>query len=172
MESILTSIKQLLGITEDYEHFDPEIIMHINSVFMELTQIGAGPADGFFIEDKTSVWTDFVPEIGKLEAIKSYIYLKVKLIFDPPANSTIVEAMKQQIANYEWRINVAVDTGVSEDAEDTGSSSDIVADYNKLINKPTINGEPLEGNYDEKDPTVDVMSSSDVDSAWSKIFTE
>ena len=166
MESILTSIKKLLGIAEDYEHFDPEIIMHINSVFMELTQIGAGPADGFFIEDKTSVWTDFVPEIGKLEAIKSYIYLKVKLLFDPPANATIVEAMKQQIANYEWRINVAVDTGV---VDEEGIKS---LDYSKLINKPTINGEPLEGNYDEKDPTVDVMSSSDVDSAWSKIFTE
>ena len=84
MESILTSIKKLLGITEEYDQFDPDIIMHINSVFMILTQLGVGPAEGFSIEDDTAVWTDFIQDVKKLESVKTYVYLKVKLAFDPP----------------------------------------------------------------------------------------
>lgn len=110
MESILTSIKKLLGLTEEYEHFDPEIVMHINSVFMDLRQIGVGPEEGFFIEDETSVWTDFVPEIGKIEAVKSYMYLRVRLLFDPPANSSLLESMNRQIEKFEWRLNIAADS--------------------------------------------------------------
>jgi hypothetical protein len=109
MESILTSIKKLLGIAEEYEHFDPDIIMHINSVFMTLTQLGVGPSEGFAIEDDTSVWTDFIPEIGKLEAVKSYMHLKVKLLFDPPQSSAVIESMNRMISEFEWRINVAVE---------------------------------------------------------------
>lgn len=110
MESILTSIKKLLGLTEEYEHFDPEIIMHINSVFMDLRQLGVGPEEGFFIEDETSVWTDFVSEIGKMEAVKSYMYLRVRLLFDPPANSSLIESMNRQIEKFEWRLNVAAES--------------------------------------------------------------
>ena len=91
MESILTSIKKMLGISEEYEHFDPDIIMHINSVFMILTQMGVGPSEGFTIKDKTSKWTDFVSDITKIESVKSYIYLKVKLLFDPPLSSSVTE---------------------------------------------------------------------------------
>lgn len=107
MESILTSIKKLLGPTEDYTHFDPDIITHINSVLMILTQLGVGPPDGFFIKDDTAVWSDFVPD-GKIEMVKSYVYMKVKLVFDPPAAS-MAAVMEQQIKEYEWRLNVAVD---------------------------------------------------------------
>lgn len=110
MESILTSIKKLLGLTEEYEHFDPEIVMHINSVFMDLRQLGVGPEEGFFIEDETSVWTDFVSEIGKMESVKSYMYLRVRLLFDPPANSSLIESMNRQIAQFEWRLNVAAES--------------------------------------------------------------
>lgn len=110
MESILTSIKKLLGLTEEYEQFDPEIVMHINSVFMDLRQLGVGPEEGFFIEDETSVWTDFVSEIGKIEAVKSYMHLRVKLLFDPPANSSLIESMNRQIAQFEWRLNVAAES--------------------------------------------------------------
>ena len=111
MESILTSIKKLLGIDEEYTHFDADIIMHINSVLMVLTQLGVGPETGFVIEDDTSTWADFVPEVNaaKLHAIKSYIYMKVKLMFDPPLSSAVIEAMNRQIAEFEWRLNVAVD---------------------------------------------------------------
>ena len=81
MESILTSIKKMLGITEDYTHFDADIIMHINSVFSILTQLGIGPEDGFVIQDDKAVWTDFIKDNSKMEAVKSYMYLKVKLLF-------------------------------------------------------------------------------------------
>ena len=111
MDSILTSVKKLLGIEEDYKHFDADIIMHINSVLMILTQLGVGPAEGFMIEDDTSTWANFVPEVNaaQLHAIKSYIFMKVKLIFDPPLSSAVIDSMNRQIAEFEWRLNVAVD---------------------------------------------------------------
>lgn len=114
MESILTSIKKLLGITEEYEHFDADIIMHINSVFMTLTQVGVGPEEGFIIEDDTAIWSDFIPDPIKLQAVKSYIYLKVKLLFDPPTSSAVTEAYNRQISEFEWRLNVAVDVPKTE----------------------------------------------------------
>lgn len=110
MESILTSIKKLLGITEEYEHFDSDLIMHINSVFSILTQLGVGPIEGFSINDDTSVWSEFIKPNENLEAIKSYMYLKVKLLFDPPVSSAVIESMNRMIGELEWRINVAVES--------------------------------------------------------------
>lgn len=109
MDSILTSVKKMLGIPEDYEQFDMDIIMHINSVLMILTQLGVGPEEGFAIADKTDEWDDFIGDNVLLELVKSYVYLKVRLIFDPPQSSSIIEAMNRQISEFEWRINVAVD---------------------------------------------------------------
>ena len=109
MESILTSIKKIIGITEEYEHFDPEIIMHINSVFMILTQLGVGPSEGFSINDSSTTWDQFIPNGQNLEAVKSYIGLKVKLLFDPPSSSAVMEAMNRSISEFEWRLNVEVD---------------------------------------------------------------
>ena len=114
MESILTSIKKLLGITEDYEHFDADIIMHINSVFLNLNQIGVGPKEGFFIEDETAEWVDFIGDSLPMQAVKSYIYMKVKLLFDPPLSSAVVESMNRQIAELEWRLLVAADVASKE----------------------------------------------------------
>lgn len=112
MDSILTSIKKLLGIAEEYEHFDKDIIMHINSVFMILTQLGVGPSKGFMITDSAASWDDFLPEdSGKLEAVKTYMYMKVKLMFDPPLTSAVMESMTRMINELEWRLNVAVDPG-------------------------------------------------------------
>lgn len=113
MESILTSIKKLLGITEDYTHFDPDLIMHINSVLMILTQLGVGPSEGFTIEDETATWNDFVQD-SNLECVKSYIHLKVKLLFDPPLSSAHIESINRMISEFEWRLNIAVDPGKSE----------------------------------------------------------
>ena len=104
MESILTSIKKLLGIAEEYTHFDDDIVIHINSVFAILTQLGVGPAEGFAIDDDTSVWSDLITENDDFEAIKSYTYLQVKLLFDPPTNSAVLNSINQKIAEYEWRI--------------------------------------------------------------------
>ncbi len=110
MESILTSIKKLLGITEEYTQFDTDIVIHINSVFMILNQLGVGPSDGFTITDSSANWSDFISEDSKnFEAVKSYVYLKVKLLFDPPLSSAVMESMKQMINEYEWRLNVSAE---------------------------------------------------------------
>ena len=113
MESILTSIKKLLGPTEEYEHFDPDIIIHINTALMDLTQIGVGPSEGFIIKDKEATWSDFVPDLiqnkVKIEAVKTYVYLSVKLVFDPPLNSSVLSSMERQMEKLLWRLNVAVD---------------------------------------------------------------
>ena len=112
MESILTSIKKLLGIAEEYEHFDNDIIMHINSVFMILTQLGVGPSKGFMITDSSASWDDFLPEGGeKLQAVKIDMYMKVRLMFDPPTSSAVMESMNRMINELEWRLNVVVDPG-------------------------------------------------------------
>ena len=106
LESILTSIKKLLGIAENYTNFDADIIMHINSVFMILTQLGVGPSEGFRIEDDTAIWSDYITEKDNLDAVKSYIHLKVKLLFDPPLNSAVIESTNRLISELEWRLNV------------------------------------------------------------------
>ena len=110
MESILTSIKKLLGIEEDYVHFDADIIMHINSVLSILTQLGVGPSEGYSIKDANATWDDFITNPAKLELVKSYVYLKVRLMFDPPSSSSAIESMKQLISELEFRIIVAVET--------------------------------------------------------------
>lgn len=107
--SILTSIKKMLGVAEDYTEFDEDIITHINSVFLNLTQLGVGPEEGFMIEDNTSVWEDFIVDSIRLQAVKTYMYLKVKLLFDPPLSSSVTESFTRMIAELEWRLNVAVD---------------------------------------------------------------
>lgn len=107
--SILTSIKKMLGVAEDYTEFDEDITTHINSVFLNLTQLGVGPEEGFMIEDDTAVWEDFIDDSIRLQAVKTYMYLKVKLLFDPPLSSSVTESFTRMIAELEWRLNVAVD---------------------------------------------------------------
>lgn len=109
MDSILTSIKKLLGIAEEYEHFDPDIVMYINSAFSVLTQLGVGPEEGFRIEDASKTWSEFLYDDPRLEFVKTFIYLKVRLAFDPPLSSAVMEAINRQISELEWRINVTVD---------------------------------------------------------------
>ena len=110
MDSILTSIKKLLGITEEYDHFDPDIIMHINTALSTLTQLGVGPSEGFMIEDKTATWSDFISDKKEVISVKTYVYLKVKLLFDPPQSSFVIEAIKNQLSELEWRILAQVES--------------------------------------------------------------
>ena len=113
MDSILTSIKKLLGISEEYEHFDADIIMHINSVFMDLNQLGVGPIEGFVIEDDETIWSDFTEDITLLQAVKSYMYLRVKILFDSASmGSSTLAAYERQIQQWEWRLNVGVESDV------------------------------------------------------------
>lgn len=107
-ESILLSIKKLLGPTSECEVFDLDIIMHINSALSTLTQLGVGPSEGFFIRDAHSLWSDFI-QGPKFEMVKTYVYLKVKLIFDPPSSSAVIESINRQISEFEWRLNVAAE---------------------------------------------------------------
>lgn len=111
MESILKSIKDMIGPEVDNDDFDTELIMHINSVIMGLTQMGLGPSEGFEIEDETSTWQDFLPNVKKFSAVKTYIYMKVKLIFDSSTmSSALIEAFNRQIAEFEWRLNHAAES--------------------------------------------------------------
>jgi hypothetical protein len=104
-ESILNSIKKLHGISAADTSFDPDIIIHINSALMVLNQIGVGPSNGFFIGDSTTTWHDYVPDDIIVEAVKTFVYIKVRLVFDPPASPTVVEALRESAREYEWRIN-------------------------------------------------------------------
>lgn len=109
MDSILTSIKKLLGPSAENNDFDDDIIMHINSVLMILTQMGVGPSEGFTIYDDSAIWEEFTLDNTKIESVKTYVYLKVRLLFDPPTNSTVMESIKEMIKELEWRLNSAVD---------------------------------------------------------------
>lgn len=109
-DSILTTIKKLLGITEEYTQFDMDIIMHINSVLMTLSQLGVGPVGGFSITDASAVWRDFLHDSRNFECVKSYIYLKVKMLFDPPSSSAVIESMERSMSEMEWRLNLAAET--------------------------------------------------------------
>ena len=105
-DSILTSTKKILGITSDYSVFDLDVITHVNSAFSTLTQLGVGPAIGFMIEDESSKWEDFVGDNMKmLNMVKTYVYLKVRYLFDPPTTSFHLTAVQEQIAEHEWRLN-------------------------------------------------------------------
>lgn len=108
-ESILVTIKKLLGIEKTYKAFDTDIIAHINTAFLDLNQIGVGPADGFMIEDDKAVWSDFIGNNKKLNPVQTYVYLSVKLVFDPPLNSSVLESNKQTLTKLEWRLNVEAD---------------------------------------------------------------
>ena len=119
MGSILTSIKKLLGIAENYTHFDDDIIMHINSVFMTLHQLGVGPAAGFYIVDKSTEWSEYVSNPAEFQAVKTYMYLKVKLVFDPSSiGSSTLASYERTIQELEWRLNVMAETKKTTAPED------------------------------------------------------
>lgn len=110
MESILTSIKKLIGIEDECVDFDTDIIIHINSVFSNLTLLSVGPPSGFRITDKHSKWSDFLGDDPRLEDVKTYTYLRVRLVFDPPSSSAVIEAFKKEIDKLEWLINVTAES--------------------------------------------------------------
>jgi hypothetical protein len=106
-ESILKSTKKVLGISLDDESFDPDVIQHINSAFSNLSQLGVGPSEGFIIEDESAEWADLgILLIPVLSEVKTVVYLRVRLLFDPPNTSYHLEAVNEQIKEHEWRINV------------------------------------------------------------------
>lgn len=109
-QSILTSTKKVLGIAADYTAFDLDIITHINAAFSTLTQLGVGPPNGFMIEDADVEWYDYIEDDIQLNTVKSYVFLKVRQLFDPPTTSYLITAMETQIRELEWRLNVNRET--------------------------------------------------------------
>lgn len=105
-ESILDSVKETLGVPVDSTGFDSELMIYINSVFSTLNQLGVGPADGFRIESKNNEWGEFLTNNLKMNDVKTYVSLRVKLLFDPPATSFALDAIKEQIQEHAWRLNV------------------------------------------------------------------
>lgn len=109
MESILNSIKKNLGIDSEYRVFDSDIIMHINAVFGTLNQLGVGPVSGFRISDENTLWSDYLTYGEEIDEVKSYMYLRVRLLWDPPDRGGVLSSFKEQIEQLEWRIVVKVD---------------------------------------------------------------
>lgn len=109
MESILITIKKSLGIEKDYDGFDTEIIMGINSAFTSLNQLGIGPSTGYKIVSIEDNWEDFLGDVLNLESVKTYVFLKTRLVFDPPSNSFLISAITNQITELEWRLKIQAD---------------------------------------------------------------
>lgn len=108
-ESIFKTIKSLLGPEAEYDVFDPDILIFINGALATLTQLGIGPAEGFRITGETETWHDLLGDYKDLESVKTYIYMKVRLVFDPPSSSSVMSAYEETCKELEWRLNVAVD---------------------------------------------------------------
>ena len=115
MDSILISVKKMLGIAAEYTHFDADIIIHINSVFMILNQLGVGPKEVFSISSDVETWDEFTNDNLTIESVKSYMYLKVGLLFDPPTSSNVLEARNRLVSELEWRLNAIADTESQND---------------------------------------------------------
>ena len=113
-ENILASIKKLLGFEEDYTAFDADIMMYINSAFMSLHQLGVGPAAGYVLSSGLETWPEFFGTYTDLQGVKTYIYLKVRLVFDPPSTSFVIDAIQKQIAELEWRLNIQAERLVAD----------------------------------------------------------
>ena len=105
LPSILNTIKPMLGIDAAYNAFDTDIITHINSAFMTLKQLGVGPEAGFHIDDHTKNWSDFIDE-SRYNDVKTYVYLRVRLLFDPPGTSFHMSAIQEQLTELVWRLSV------------------------------------------------------------------
>lgn len=108
-ESILNSIKKLLGIVKEDTDFDTDIIIHINSILSVISQFGVGPAGGYSITGESERWSDFLKEDKLLNSVKTYVYLRVRLLFDPPSSSAVLESFNRTISEFEWRINLSAE---------------------------------------------------------------
>ena len=114
-ESILSTIKKLIGFEDDYTQFDIDLIIHINTAFASLAQIGSNLKEGFSITDKNNLWSEYTTNTAILEPVKMYVYLKTKMVFDPPASSMVIETVKQTINELEFRIQISADSSNKEE---------------------------------------------------------
>lgn len=149
-ESILNTIKKLVGVDKDYGAFDMDLIVAINGAFMILDQLGVGPENPFSIKGEEETWTDFSSDIGSLELVKNDIYLRARLLFDPPSTGVLHEAMERQISEFEWRLMIQADPvthGVSDrPGDDSGDMASVggIADHRVLVNRDAPDQHPIE----------------------------
>lgn len=108
-DSILMTIRKLVCGNANADHFDTDLLVHINTCFSILNQLGVGPENGFVVTDETQSWSSYIADNRVLNMVKTYVTLKIKVVFDPPLTSSVLEAMNKQISELEWRLNVAVD---------------------------------------------------------------
>jgi len=118
-ESILQSTKKILGIEADYTVFDQDIITHINAAFSILNQLGVGPVEGYYISDDSDAWDEFIVPPNQLHLVKTYVYLKVRILFDPPGTSFLLNSAQEQVKEYEWRLNVLREDAIMPEEEVT-----------------------------------------------------
>lgn len=116
-DSILDSTKKILGLAPDYTPFDLDIITHINLAFSILDQLGVGPEGGFYIEDNVPTWDEFIVPENQRNMVRTYVFLKVRMLFDPPGTSYLITAMTDQIQQYEWRLNAFREDVVMQSAD-------------------------------------------------------
>lgn len=138
-ESILTSTKKILGLPEDHTEFDLDVITHINSVFSDLTQLGVGPVGGFDIQDATPDWTSYIADDSVLlNMIKTYMYLRVRHLHDPPTTSFVLSALEKQIEKMEWRINVHRESTEWVDPNPAPTANDELQELINIVDSQVI----------------------------------
>lgn len=113
--SILESTKKILGLDADYKEFDHDVIIHINSVFSTLQQLGVGPKQGYMILDEANEWSEFIQDDVRLNAVKTYLYLRVRMLFDPPQTGYLVTSLEKQVEELEWRLHIVPETTDSDE---------------------------------------------------------
>lgn len=144
-ESILDSIKKMIGVDKDYGAFDVDLIIAINGVFTILNQLGVGPKKEFSITGPDETWLDFFGVTDAINLVKPYMYLKVKLIFDPPSTGVLHEAMERQISEFEWRLAIQADPASKPEDEDPSPDTPVegTMDHSLLINRDLSDQHPM-----------------------------
>lgn len=157
-DSILVTIKKLLGLDCNYTAFDTDIVVFINTAMMTLQQLGVGPVEGFTVTGAGETWADFLPSDTMLEGVKSYIFLCVKMVFDPPSSSFVMDAMKQQKEELEWRLREQAEfypgdgsrKGYYQNEGDTDSEA--IARWNEIDTMDQVSGFRARGGRYASDP--------------------
>lgn len=123
--SILASVRKLVSAGSDSSDFDSDLLIHINSVFSILQQLGVGPETGFFITDDSATWEDYLgDDTAYINLVKSYVAAKVRILFDPPVSSAVLDSLNRICSEFEWRANVAAENKQKEEVSVNGTGSD------------------------------------------------
>lgn len=166
-DSILQTIKKLIGVDEIYNVFDMDLTIAINSSFMILNQLGIGPDKPFSIKGSSETWKDFFGDEEIFELAKSYIYLRAKLLFDPPSSGVLHEAIEREISEFEWRMHVQADYNNSKKDSQTDDGSQVsgTTDHRNLTNRDTLDQHPIKsisGLEEQLDRIPEIMSPEDL----------